>query len=76
MFWKLCTCYSKCCDQAVSQCQVHEQGGGPLLPHPLPQQCADGESVAYGGDDHQAWRMDMYHIRQSHSTNLLVDKSW
>ena len=48
------TCYSKYCDHAVCQGQVHEQGGGPLLPHPLPHQGGDGEGVANSGQDHQA----------------------
>ena len=48
------TCYSKYCDQAVCQGQVHEQGGGPLLPHPLPHQGGDGEGVAYHRQDNKA----------------------
>ena len=47
-----CTCYSKYCDQAVCQGQVHEQGGGPLLPHPPLRQGADGKDVPYRGQDH------------------------
>ena len=48
------TSYCKHNDHEVCQGQVDEQGGGPLLPHPLPHQGGDGEGVAYGGQDHKA----------------------
>ena len=59
---------------------MQEQGGGPLLPHPLPHQGADGEGVAYGGEDHQALVKTPHEahpvtiiLRQ---TYLQADKSW
>ena len=59
---------------------MQEQGGGPLLPHSLPHQGADGEGVADGGEDHQALVKTPHEahpvtiiLRQ---TNLQAEKSW
>ena len=42
------TCNSKYGDHAVCQGQVQEHGGGPLLPHPLPDQGVDRQGVTNG----------------------------